>query len=338
MIKGYKVFNKDWTCKEKQYSCPGIFEENVKPRVGVRGMHFCECVSSCFDYYNFAPENHVAEVIAHGMVDKTEHWSGGYLYCTNKLEIVREIPWQEVLKIINTGKACTGLKNSGDWNSGFYNSGDNNTGDWNSGDRNSGHNNTGNWNSGGFNVGFFNTGDNNTGDWNSGCQNSGIWNVGHRNSGSYNTGSCNSGDWNSGNSNSGNYNSGDWNSCNFSNGCFNTIAPKIYLFNKPSDWTYQDWLDSEAKVLMDYLMDQIINQGAPKWVYAVEMTDEEKAMHPEYLITCGYLKEVDTSECAQDWWDDLSEEHRDTIKGIPNFDPEIFCETTGIKVEEHTED
>ena len=25
-VKGYKVFNPDWTCMEKQYSCPGKFE------------------------------------------------------------------------------------------------------------------------------------------------------------------------------------------------------------------------------------------------------------------------------------------------------------------------
>ena len=28
-VKGYKVFNPDWTCRGKQYSCPGNFEEDV---------------------------------------------------------------------------------------------------------------------------------------------------------------------------------------------------------------------------------------------------------------------------------------------------------------------
>ena len=29
-IKGYKVFNSDWTCRNKQYTCPGKFEEDVE--------------------------------------------------------------------------------------------------------------------------------------------------------------------------------------------------------------------------------------------------------------------------------------------------------------------
>lgn len=23
IVKGYKVFNSDWTCRDKQYTCPG---------------------------------------------------------------------------------------------------------------------------------------------------------------------------------------------------------------------------------------------------------------------------------------------------------------------------
>lgn len=37
--------------------------------------------------------------------------------------------------------------------------------------------------------------------------------------------------------NTGNYNSGDWNKTCCSNGCFNTESPKIYMFNKQSNWT-----------------------------------------------------------------------------------------------------
>lgn len=42
MVKGYKVFNPDWTCKGKQYTCPGTFEEDVNPSVCNVGMHFCK--------------------------------------------------------------------------------------------------------------------------------------------------------------------------------------------------------------------------------------------------------------------------------------------------------
>lgn len=41
-VKGYKVFNSDWTCRGKQYSCPGTFEEFVSPSVCNVGMHFCK--------------------------------------------------------------------------------------------------------------------------------------------------------------------------------------------------------------------------------------------------------------------------------------------------------
>ena len=126
MVKGYKVFNPDWTCKDKQYTCPGTFEEFVNPSVCNVGMHFCKNAADCFRYYDFDPNNHVAEVIAHGTVAEGEDKCA-----TNKLEIVREIPWAEVLEIVNTGKACTGRCNSGNWNSGNCNSGDCNSGDWN---------------------------------------------------------------------------------------------------------------------------------------------------------------------------------------------------------------
>ena len=111
-VKGYKVFNPDWTCSPngntKKYTCPGKFEEDITPVRCGHGMHFCRKASDCFNYYNFDPENKVAEVIAYG--DIVEE---GDKCCTNKLEIVREIPWQELLTIVNTGKDCTGLCNTG---------------------------------------------------------------------------------------------------------------------------------------------------------------------------------------------------------------------------------
>lgn len=69
MVKGYKVFNPDWTCKGKQYTCPGTFEEDVNPSVCNVGMHFYKNAADCFRYYDFDPNNHVAEVIAHGTVE-----------------------------------------------------------------------------------------------------------------------------------------------------------------------------------------------------------------------------------------------------------------------------
>ena len=33
------------------------------------------------------------------------------------------------------------------------------------------------------------------------------------------------------------------------------------------------------------------------------------------------------------WWDNLTDEEKDIIKSIPNFDPDKFFEITGIRVE-----
>ena len=286
-VKGYKVFNSDWTCRGKQYSCPGTFEEFVSPSVCNVGMHFCKNAADCFRYYDFDPNNHVAEVIAHGTVAEGEDKCA-----TNKLEIVREIPWAEVLEIVNTGKACTGRCNSGDWNSG-----DCNSGDCNSGNRNSG-------------------------DCNSGDCNSGDWNSGNRNSGNRNSGNRNSGNWNSGNRNS-----GDWNTTSFSNGCFNTVSPKIYMFNKPTDWTFEQWVNCRARRLLNEIDDCPL-----EYVWFDTMSDEEKSAHPEAKTTGGYLKERTTADNARKWWAGLSADDRNIIFSLPNFDAVIFKEITGIDV------
>lgn len=207
-VKGYKVFNPDWTC---------------------RGFHFCEKAADCFSYYSFNSENRVAEVIALGEVD-----TDGKKSCTNKIQIVREIPWQELLTIVNTGKDCTGLCNTGDWNKSSFNT-----------------------------------------------------------------------------------------------GCFNTEEQKITLFNKPSDITYNDWLRSDARYLLNQIPKDVV-----EWVYEEDMTDEEKAANPTYETTGGYLKVLNESECGQLWWGILSDFQKNYIKSIPNFDAEIFEQCTGIKVDE----
>ena len=298
-IKGFKVFRPDWTCNPtghnlKQYTCPGKFEEEGELNVCGHGMHFCQTAADCFNYYSFNSENKVAEVIAYGEV-RTD----GDKSCTDKLEIVREIPWDEVLRIVNTGKNCTGRCNTGDWNTGNCNTGNRNTGDCNTGDWNTGNCNTGDWNTGNYNTGDWNTGNYNTGDWNTG---------------DYNTGDCNT---------------GDWNKSSFNTGCFNTEEQKIMLFNKPSDMTYCEWMDSDAKRLLSQIPKDVV-----EWVYEKDMTDEEKIAHPTYKTTGGYLKVLDESECGQLWWNELSDCDKQIIKNIPNFDPDIFYECTGIKVTE----
>lgn len=53
MVHGYKAFEKDWTCLDKQYTCPGLFEEEGKLEICRNGIHFCRNLIDCFNYYPF---------------------------------------------------------------------------------------------------------------------------------------------------------------------------------------------------------------------------------------------------------------------------------------------
>ena len=70
-----------------------------------------------------------------------------------------------------------------------------------------------------------------------------------------------------------------------------------------------------------------------EYIYLSDMTDEEKAAHPEAETTGGYLKILDNSECAVIWWRGLSDCQKAVITAIPNFDKEIFKQITGIDVD-----
>ena len=182
----------------------------------------------------------------------------------------------------------------------------------------------------GTNTGLFNSGNWNSGDRNSGDRNSGYGNSGNGNSGNWNSGNRNSGDWNSGDWNSGDWNSGDRNSgvankCCFSNGVFcNKDDMDIRIFNKPSGMSLKDFYGSRY---WNAMCGAIFN--LTEWV---NYTDKEKAADPEKLKTGGYLKVYTYEEAWANWWADLSNEDRQTIQEIPNFDPVIFKDITGIEV------
>lgn len=158
-MKGYKVFNSDWTCRGMQYEVGKSYEMEESPIICVRGFHFCEKAADCFEYYRFTSENKVAEVEAYG---ELEFEKNGNKHCTNKIKIIRELNWHEVLNLVNAGKDCTGKRNTGNRNTGDKNTGNWNTGDGNAGNGNTGSGNTGNWNTGDWNLasncaGCFNT-------------------------------------------------------------------------------------------------------------------------------------------------------------------------------------
>lgn len=66
------------------------------------------------------------------------------------------------------------------------------------------------------------------------------------------------------------------------------------------------------------------------YIYWEDMTDIEKAEHPEAKTTGGYLKQLDNFENYSIWWGSLNDEKKNIIKSLPNFNAEIFKEITGI--------
>jgi hypothetical protein len=306
-VKGYKIFDPDWKCLQKQYSCPGMFYEDVNIDLGHHGMHFCLNILNCFQFYQFSAEYHIAEVIAHGKIMQDNDKC-----VTDKLEIVREIPWSEVLHMVNTGSYNTGYGNTGEYDAGCWNTGDNNTGSWNTGD---------------YNVGNDNAGCNNTGSYNTGCWNAGNGNAGNHNAGNRNTGNRNFGDWNTGSYNTGEWNTGDWNISSFNTGCFCTEKPKLKFFNKPSDWDYEDWVWSKARHILNEMP-----YWTTEWVREEDMTEDEKEQFTSSVITGGFLRKSQNIFERQKWWDALSKKDKEIVMSLPNFDANIFKECTGITV------
>ena len=134
---------------------------------------------------------------------------------------------------------------------------------------------------------------------------------------------------NLGNWNTGNWNSGDFNLSENNAGCFNVEEHKLLFFDKETELTWYQWENSRA---YDLLWN--IDFKPTKWVYAEDMTDQEKLNHPSYETTGGYLKKLDISNAYQKWWDRLSGDEKQIIREIPNFDSKKFEMITGINTEE----
>ena len=230
-MKGYKVFNSDWTCRKFKYEVGKTYEHKGAINLCQEGFHFCKKLIDCFNYYSFDPKNKVAEIEAEGEIIE-----GTDKCVTSKITIIKELTWYEVLDYVNIGKNNTGNRNSGDWNS------------------------------------------------------------------------------------------GDWNSGKYSNGIFNTEETKIKIFDKESNWTFEDWIGSKSY--------KILNQmRLTEWIYKEEMTEEEKQKNPDYETKGGYLRKYEYKEACKIMWDKLTEEEKETVMTeIPNFDKDKFYKITGIRI------
>lgn len=154
--------------------------------------------------------------------------------------------------------------------------------------------------------------------------NTGLFNTGDRNTGYRNTGDRNTGDRNTGNWNTGDSNTGDFNSCNYSNGIFCTQSPKISLFNKSTDYTMEEFKQTEWYYSLTNGTFELT-----KWVY---YTEEEIKKDESKRNTSGRTVATDYKEACKNWWKSLSKKDKDIIQTMPNFDNAIFEEITGIKL------
>lgn len=90
--------------------------------------------------------------------------------------------------------------------------------------------------------------------------------------------------------------------------------------------TYEEWRRSKACRLMSR-----VDLSPHDIIWSSDMTDEEKAAHPEYEITGYFLRKRDITQAYNEWWSKLAESEKDIIRGIENFDAEKFTQITGIK-------
>lgn len=68
------------------------------------------------------------------------------------------------------------------------------------------------------------------------------------------------------------------------------------------------------------------------------MTEEEKKADPEFYVRGGYLKTYSWEEAWANFWKDTTEENRQKVLNLPNFDAKIFKEITGIDVDVEEKD
>ena len=100
MNSGYKVFNSDWSCRSFKYEVGKTYEMNERPILCEQGFHFCRDLKDCFYYYPFSDNIKIAEIEAFGEIDGISSYDTKR--CTNKIKIVREIPFDQLFTKIKT--------------------------------------------------------------------------------------------------------------------------------------------------------------------------------------------------------------------------------------------
>ena len=157
-------------------------------------------------------------------------------------------------------------------------------------------------------------------------------NIGYRSTGNYSTGDYSTGDRSTGNCSTGYCSTGYRSTGNcsiskYSSGNFSTIDYSGYgWFDKPCS---KMWSEVDTPHFLEFKI--------AYWIKELEMTDEEKEENETYKTTSGFLKSVDYKTAWKIFWRRTDENNRKKFLNLPNFDPKIFKEITGIDVDKtHT--
>ena len=90
--------------------------------------------------------------------------------------------------------------------------------------------------------------------------------------------------------------------------------------------TLREWRESRARRIISW------NMETTAWIYESSMTEEEKEQYPSYKTTGGYLKVFTYEEAWKNLWNSITDEEKQEIMNIPNFDKNKFKEITGIEI------
>jgi hypothetical protein len=183
---------------------------------------------------------------------------------------------------------------------------------------------------GNYSTGHRSTGNYSTGNYSTGECSTGYSSAGNHSTGNYSTGECSTGHFSTGNFSTGNFSTGkfstgNWSISNHSTGHFSTEDYSGFgAFNKPC--TLKEWDEAEKPDFVYFKLTE--------WVTEDVMTDQEKIDNPSYETTGGYLRVYSYKEAWRKAWDGATDEDKELLYALPNFDAEVFKEISGIDVNE----
>lgn len=97
VMKGYKGFNNDLTCRGFKYEIGKTYEIKESPILCKRGFHFCHSLKHVLPNYPLHKKHTFCEIEAFGKIHSDEFYKK---YCTNKIKVLRKLDLDEILDMI----------------------------------------------------------------------------------------------------------------------------------------------------------------------------------------------------------------------------------------------